>query len=277
MGLQLLAGRDFDDRDIRPPAGSTTETEYRSVIVSESFARRYFGEHRNPVGYRIGFGSNPDVVTTTEIIGVVKGFNRRSLRDDSEQAFVPYWDRGTGGGTFYVRVQNNGGDPETAFASMARAVAKVDPTLPVVDMIALEGQIDRSLATERMLAALSSGFGGIALLLSAVGLYGVMSFVVTNRAREIGVRMALGASRPEILWLVARDAAAMLAAGIAMALPTAWLLRRLVESQLYGIEATDQLTVAAAVLFLALVALAAAMLPARRAARIDPVTALRQD
>jgi hypothetical protein len=131
MGLQLLAGRDFDDRDVRP-IGST-EDAYRSVIVSESFARRYFGG-RNPVGYRVGFGSHPDVVTTTEIIGVVKGFTRRSLRDESEQAFVPYWDRGTGGGTFYVRVH---GDPEAAFASMYRAAGQVDPTLPVVDMIAV--------------------------------------------------------------------------------------------------------------------------------------------
>jgi ABC-type antimicrobial peptide transport system permease subunit len=104
-----------------------------------------------------------------------------------------------------------------------------------------------------------------------------MSFVVTNRTREIGVRMALGASRPGLLWLVARDAAVMLATGIAIALPCAWLLRRLVESQLYGVQATDQITVAAAVSFLALVALAAAMFPARRAARIEPVTALRQD
>jgi len=271
MGLELLAGRDFDDRDLRP-AGSTDDA-YRSVIVSESFARRYFGQ-RNPVGYRIGFGSNPDVVTNTEIIGVVKGFNRRSLRDESEQAFVPYWDRGTGGGTLFVRVQ---GDPQTAFASMYRAVERVAPALPVIDMIAAGEQIDRSLATERMLATLSSGFGAIALLLSAVGLYGVMSFVVTNRTREIGVRMALGASRGGILYLVARDAAIMLATGIAIALPAAWLLRRLVESQLYGVQPTDQLTTAAAILFLALVAIAAAMLPARRAARIEPVTALRQE
>lgn len=271
MGLQRLAGRDFDDRDVRPKG--STDNAYRSVIVSESFARRYFGD-RNPVGDRVGFGIGPGVATSTEIIGVVKGFTRRSLRDESEQVFVPYWDRGTGGGTFYVRVH---GDPEAAFASMYRAVGQVDPTLPVVDMIAVDGQIDKSLATERMLATLSSGFGAIALLLSAVGLYGVMSFVVTNRTREIGVRMALGATRSGISWLVGRDAAVMLATGIAIALPCAWLLRRFVESQLYGVQATDQITVAAAVSFLALVALLAAIIPARRAARIEPVTALRQD
>jgi predicted permease len=271
LGIPLIAGRDFDERDLRDP--NSKETAYRSIIVSDSFTRRYFGG-RNPVGYRLGFGNRPGTLTNVEIIGVVKGFSRRTLRDEIEQAFVPYWDRQSGGGAFYVRVRGN---PEAAFASIRAAVAQVDPALPVVDMITLDDQIDRSLATERMLAILSSGFGAIALLLSAVGLYGVVSFVVTNRTREIGVRMALGATRHGVVWLVVRDALVMIGAGIAIALPCAWLLRGLVKAQLFDVTAVHGPTIAAAAAFLTVVALGAAMLPSWRATLVNPTEALRPE
>ena len=126
-----------------------------------------------------------------------------------------------------------------------------------------------------MLATLSSGFGAIALLLSVVGLYGVMSFVVTHRTQEIGVRLALGATRSAVVWLIVRDALVMIGAGTAIALPCAWALRRLVEAQLFGVSAVDGPTIAAASGLLALVALGAAMLPAWRAASVSPTEALR--
>jgi predicted permease len=271
LGLQLVAGRDFEQRDLNP--SGSVEPAYRSVIVSESFARRYFN-NRSPIGYRLGFGRNPGTPTTVEIVGVVKGFSRRTLRDDIEQAFVPFWDRPAGGGTFYVKVH---GKPEAAFAAIRAAVDQVDPALPVVDMITLDDQIDLSLATERMLAALSSGFGAIALILSAVGLYGVMSFVVTNRTREIGVRMALGATRSGVMWLVVRDALFMIAVGTVIALPCAWSLRRLVEAQLFGVTAAHGPTIAAAAGFLVAVALVAAVVPSWRATRVSPSHALRPE
>jgi len=274
LGTRLVAGRNFDERDLRE--AESTETAYRSIIVSETFARRYFG-NRSPVGYRLGFGNRPDTRTTVEIIGVVKGFSRRTLRDDRddiEQAFVPYWDRQSGGGTFYVKVR---GKPEAAFASIRTAVAQVDPTLPVVDMITLDDQIDRSLATERMLATLSSGFGAIALLLSVVGLYGVISFVAAHRTHEIGIRMALGATRGSAVWLIARDALVMIGTGIAIALPCLWALSRFIDAQLFGVRAVDGPTIAGASALLGLVAIASAMLPAWRAASVSPTKALRYE
>ncbi|HEY2981503.1 MAG TPA: ABC transporter permease [Anaerolineales bacterium] len=269
LGAQLVAGRDFEERDLRDR--NSKETGSRSIIVSESFARRYFGGS-SPIGHRLGFGNRPGTAANIEIVGVVRGFSRRNLRDEIEQAFVPFWDRDSGDGTFYVKVL---GKPEAAFASIRAAVAQVDPVLPIVNMVTLDDQIDQSLTTERMLATLSSGFGAIALLLSVVGLYGVMSFVVTRRTQEIGIRMALGATRSTAMWLVVRDAVVMIGAGTATALPCVWALGRLVEAQLFGVRAVDGLTIAAASSLLALVALGAAMLPAWRAASVSPTEALR--
>jgi len=268
----ILAGRNFDERDLRDP--ESQDMAYRSIIVSESFARRYFGA-RSPVGYRVGFGARPDTQTTVEIIGVVKGFSRRTMRDDRdgiEQAFVPYWDRGTGGGTFYVRVK---GRPEAAMASIRAAVAAVDAGLPVVGMTTLDEQIGRSLATERLLAALSSGFGLIAMLLSVVGLYGVISFVAAHRTQEIGIRIALGATRGEAVWLIARDAMVMIGAGIAAGVPCVWWLSRFVEAQLYGVAGLDAASIVGACTVLTVVGLGAAILPAWRAATVSPTDALR--
>jgi predicted permease len=274
LGTPFLAGRNFDERDLREP--KSKDTAYRSIIVSETFARRYF-EGRSPVGYRIGFGNRPDTRTTVEIIGVVKGFSRRNLRDDRddiEQAFVPYWDGQTGGGSFYVRVR---GKPEGAFDSIRAAVAQIDPALPVVDMTTLDDQIARSLTTERMLALLSSGFGAVALLLSVVGLYGVISFVAALRTQEIGIRMALGATTRSAVWLIARDALIMFAAGTVVAFPFVLLLSRYVEGQLFGVHAFDLPTIGVASALVGLVALGSAMLPAWRAASVSPTKALRYD
>src|SRR5262249_10027735 len=136
-------------------------------------------------------------------------------------------------------------------------------------------QIDRSLNTERMLAALSSSFGTLALLLSLVGLYSVMSFVVTQRTREIGIRLALGATRRSTIWLVLGDALVMIGGGTAIALPCVWALGRLVQSQLYDIKPMDPVTILVATLVLCVTALGAALVPARRASAVSPTDALR--
>jgi ABC-type antimicrobial peptide transport system permease subunit len=147
--------------------------------------------------------------------------------------------------------------------------------LPISYFRTLDEQINRSLNTERMLAALSASFGMLALALSVVGLYGVMSFVVTQRTREIGIRLALGATRLSTVWLVLGDALVMIAGGTAIALPCVWALGRLVESQLYDVKPTDPVTIIAATLVLCSTALGAALIPARRASAVNPTDALR--
>lgn len=176
------------------------------------------------------------------------------------------------GATFYIKVR---GTPEQAIPSIRQIVRQADPRLPILWFRALEDQVNRSLSTERLLAALSGSFGALALLLSLIGLYGVMSFVVTRRTREIGIRLALGTTGASAIRLVMRDAVGMIAAGMAIALPCVAALGKLVQSQLFGVTATDPPTVAAAALVLAAGALAAAFIPAWRASNVNPTDALR--
>jgi ABC-type antimicrobial peptide transport system permease subunit len=211
------------------------------------------------------------------IVGVVATISYRTVREESEQAYFPIVsDESSKGnffaGNFYVRIQ---GSPEAASQSIRAILRKADPTLPVTYFRTLDEQVSRSLTTERMLAALSGSFGTLALLLSLVGLYGVMSFAVTQRTHEIGIRVALGATRFAAVWLVLRDALVMTAAGIALALPCVWALGRVVESQLYGVKPTDPGTIAAATLILCATALGAALIPAHRASSVSPTDALR--
>jgi predicted lysophospholipase L1 biosynthesis ABC-type transport system permease subunit len=242
----------------------------RVAIVNEAFVERYFGG-RNPLGAHLAMGSRPDAKPDIEIIGVVEDISYRSVRERWEQAYFPIGAEYSGS-NFYVRFR---GTPESAFAVIRAIIRNVDPALPITYFRTFDEQVNRSLSTERMLAALSTGFGTLALLLSLVGLYGVMSFVVTQRTREIGIRLALGATRLSTIWLVLRDALVMIAGGTAIALPCVWALGRLVESQLYDIKPTDPVTILAATLVLCSTALGAALLPARRASAVNPTDALR--
>jgi predicted permease len=267
LNVHLLAGRDFDEHDSRP-AG---EPGRPCAIVNEAFVKRYL-TGRDPLGVRIGAGSGPDVKPGIPIVGVVTNFNYRGLREESEQAFFPIFDNDDFGATFYVKVR---GTPEQAFRAIRGVVRNADPQLPILGLRTVEEQVTRSLNTERLLAALSGSFGALALLLSLIGLYGVMSFVVTRRTREIGIRLALGATGASAIRLVLRDAFTMIAAGIAIALPCVAALGKLVQSQLFGVTATDPVTVAAAALVLATGALVAAFIPAWRASNVSPTDALR--
>jgi predicted permease len=268
LGIRIVAGRDFVEHDSR----SVGEAGYRSAIVNEAFVKRYFGG-RSPLGARICQGSGPDARPNIEIIGVVADFSYRGLREESEQAYFAMFESDDDvGGTFYVRVR---GTPQGAFQSIRTIIHNADPALPITYFRTLEEQVNRSLNTERMLATVSGGFGTLALLLSLVGLYGVMSFVVTQRTREIGIRLALGATPASAIWLVLRDVLVMIAAGTAIALPCVWALGRLVESQLFGVKPTDATAIAAATLLLTSAALGAALIPARRAAAVNPTDALR--
>ncbi len=271
LGVRVVEGRNFDDRD----AHEDPKRGFRSAIVNERFARRYFPD-RSPLGARIAFGAAPNVETTIEIVGVVPTFSRRArgLRDPEEQAFFPFFEGTIGASMLYVRTRV---PSAAAFASMRAAVRRIDPALPIAELRTLDDQLDRALQNERLLAVLATAFAGLAILLAVVGLYGVTSFVVTRRTREIGIRMALGATRGAALWLVVRDTAAMVIAGVAMAVPVVWGLGRLVENQLFGVGATDAATIAAAAALIAVAAIAATALPARRATTLNPVEALRYE
>jgi predicted permease len=268
LGVRVLAGRDFDQSDTRP-AG---EIGPRCAIVNQAFVKRYLAG-RDPLGVLIARGGGgADVKPNSRIVGVVADMSYRGLRDNSEQVFFPLFEHDDTGATFYIKVR---GAPEQAIPSIRRLVRQDDPRLPILWFRTLDDQVNRSLNTERMLAALSGSFGALALLLSLVGLYGVMSFVVTRRTREIGIRLALGATRASALRLVLRDAVTMIAAGVALALPCVAALGKLVQSQLFGVTATDPATIAAAAMVLAAGALAAAFIPAWRASNVSPTDALR--
>jgi FtsX-like permease family len=243
--------------------------------VNELFARRYF-PGGSPLGARMAYGTAPNVETTIEIVGVVPTFSRRarSLRAPEEQAFFPFFEGTIGGSMLYVRTRV---PSAAAFASMRAAVRTVDPALPIEELRTLDDTLDRALQNERLLAVLATAFAGLAILLAVVGLYGVTSFVVTRRTREIGIRMVLGATRGTALCLVIRDTAFMVVAGVVLAVPLVWALGRLVESQLFGVRATDTSTIAAAAVLITGAALAATALPARRATTLNPVEALRYE
>jgi ABC-type antimicrobial peptide transport system permease subunit len=207
-----------------------------------------------------------------EIIGVVRTFSYRGMRDVEDQVYFPFFQMPVGGANYWIRTRVAAA---SLFGAVRTAIHDADPSLPTVRMRTVDAQVDRSLANERLLAMLATAFAGLATLLALVGVYGVMSFVVSHRTREIGIRVALGASRGRAVWLILKEAAAMLVCGVAIALPAAWSLGRLLESQLFGVHATDWPTATGAATLIALVALTASALPVRRATAISPIEALR--
>jgi predicted permease len=277
LGVRVLAGRDFNDRDAHEVIAASSvgagPPGFRSAIVNESFARRYFGD-RSPIGARLGLGNQTDTPTNIEIVGVVNTFSYRGLRETDDQAFVPYFEGAFGGGAFWVRTRV---PAALAFPSIRTAIRQIDPALLIAGMRTVDDQIDQGLVNERLLATLASGFAALAILLALVGVYGVTSFVVTRRTREIGIRVALGATRTAAAWLILRDSALMLAAGVALALPVVWFLGRFIESQLFGVHPMDWRTVSIATVLVALGALLASALPARRATSVNPIQALRHE
>jgi ABC-type antimicrobial peptide transport system permease subunit len=188
------------------------------------------------------------------------------------QVFVPSW--GRNGVVYYIRT--NVGSA-SAFNVARNEVKQLDATMPVYEMKTVEGQLDETLLTDRLIALLSAGFGLLATILASIGLYGVMAFVVARRRKELGIRLALGAQPGLLIWMVMREVLVLLAMGLAVGIPSAMILGRYVSTVLYGIKPSDPWMATSTVLLLTVVSAAAGLIPARRAARIDPILALRYE
>ena len=265
MQIPILLGRDFRMTDGR---GAPLV-----CIVNERFARKFFKDG-NATGRHIGMGGDPGTKLDIEIIGVVRDTKYEGMRDEVPlEVYRPYHQMNFVLGMYsYVRTARA---PEQVFAGVRSVVNNLDANLPISEMKTLEKQLDESLLTERLVATLSTGFGLLATLLAAVGLYGVMAYMVAQRTREIGVRMALGAASTDVIWLVMKEVLLLAGIGIAIGLPAAYGLTRFVKSQLYGIQPNDAVTITLAVVGIAFVALLSGYMPARRATLVDPMRALR--
>jgi putative ABC transport system permease protein len=275
MGIPLIAGRDFTDRDERTAPPAKGERDFHVAIVNERFARHYFGNF-NPIGRRIGMGGNPNTPTPIEIVGLVRDSKYTDVRDEIQrQVFFPYLESSRPSGfTVYLRTRQ---PADRMFEVVRRTLREIDPNLPVFSTRTLDRQVALSLSRERLVSAMTATFGTLATLLAIVGLYGVMSYTVSRRTREIGVRVAFGASAGNIRWLVIREVLVITAAGIGVGLPAAWWLGRYVSAQLYGVEPTDAVTFIGATLLLMIVAVLAGLVPSTRAAKLDPTSALRAE
>lgn len=264
MGIRLVEGRDFRTSDqMQTP---------RVAIVNRKFADYYFGG-KSPVGHYLGRGGPGAVGYDVEIVGMVEDSMYEGPREGiHKQVFVPHY--GKTSAAVYVRAAAN---TAQIFSQVRETVKRLDSRLPIYDLKTLESQFDEILLTERLIALLSAGFGLLATMLAAIGLYGVMAFVVTRRTKEMGVRMALGAKQSEVVWLVMKEVLLLLVLGLAIGLPSAALLGKYIASQLYGIQPGDPVVAGITMFVLIAVASLAGLIPARRASRIDPILALRYE
>jgi predicted permease len=265
MRIPILLGREFTPADrLGAP---------KVAVVNETMAKKYFGG--NPLGRKLAFGGRSKVIDI-EIVGVVKDQKSNNLREEIPRfVYVPVLQRENPSQiAFYARTDI---DPAQMANALRREVQRVDANMPVTELKSMEVQVSESLFVERLVAMLSAFFGLLATVLAAIGLYGVMAYTVARRTREIGVRMALGAERSVVLWMVMKEVALLALIGVLIGLPAAVGLGRYVQSQLFGLEPTDPFTLGLATLSLVIVAFFAGYIPADRATRIDPMIALRYE
>jgi len=269
LGIPLLAGRAFTVRDVGPA---------KYAIINQSFAREYLPEG-NPIGRRFGL-VNSDIATNPqpdiEVIGLIPDLKYRDLRETPPaQAYFPYYqDTKFRFMNFYLRTEM---DPRILVDPLRERMRQFDPNVPLVGLQTVNEQIGNSLRTERLVASLSAVFGGLATLLAAIGVYGVLAYAVTRRTREMGIRMALGATCANVVGIVMREAAIMVISGLVVGVPLALALAELIRSQLFALGPRDPLTLLGAVLVLGLAGGFAGFLPALRASSVNPTTALRQE
>jgi len=266
VGAPIVSGREFTAAD--------NATAPKVAIINEMLAKRFFPK-RDPVGLHLGLGIH-NVTPDIRIVGVVKDNKQAHVRSATDPyMFFPYAQRDNlTSMTFYVRTQQ---DPLLIADELRDSVRSLDPKLPVYDLRTFARVVDEDLLAERMIAGLSASFGVLAAFLAALGIYGVLSYLVVRRTREIGIRMALGAESGQVRTLIYKEVGFMVLAGAAVGLPLAYALARLSESLLFGVRAGSLDIYALALTVIALVAVAACYVPVRRATRVDPMVALRYE
>jgi predicted permease len=264
MEMPMRVGRMFTDRD--------DSKAPKVAIINETAARKYFA-NENPIGQHIG--SNVEQAGQIEIVGILRDAKYDSVRDEVPPTmYMPYLQRPLQGAVFHVRTA---GDPAGAIAVIRDAMRRIDPNLPLMNVATQIEVVEKKLQPERVFAQAYAAFGALALLLASVGLFGLMSYSVARRTNEIGIRMALGAQRGDVLRLVMGESMTLVVAGVAIGLAAAIAAGRLVATLLYGLAATDAPTMIAGVFVLIAVSAIAGYLPARRAARVDPLVALHYE
>jgi predicted permease len=274
LGVPLLAGRDFGPQDSGRFSPQPTDNSHLVAIVNQTMARQFFGD-QNPVGKRFGMsGRSPALL---EVIGVVKDTKFGSLREKiAPMFFLPFSQANTGRGQMTLEV-HIAGDATGIAAAIRREARALDPNALPFAVETLDAQVAASLSQERLIAFLSSLFGGLAWALASVGVYGLMSYNVARRTRELGIRMALGARAGDVLRIVWQDTLALLGLGILIGLPVAMGMGRLLSVLLFGLTPSDPVTLSAAAAIMLVTGTVAGYWPARRASRVDPMVALRYE
>jgi macrolide transport system ATP-binding/permease protein len=267
MQIPVVLGRGLEDRDIALP---------RVVVVNQVFASKFF-PNQNPIGRAIGIGDAKDPADIM-IVGVAKTSHYNSVREQEipPVACIPYSQNVAGLRQAFFEVRM-AGDPLALTAAVRRVVARTSPGVPLTDMSTQSREIDQTIGQQRIFANLCTCFAVLALLIACVGRYGTMAYAVARRTGEIGIRMALGAQRGSIIWMVMREVVTLASVGLVIGLAAAWETTRFVESFLFGTKPNDPLTISISVLILACAGLAAGYAPAWRASRTDPMTALRKE
>jgi predicted permease len=265
MQIPLLAGRTFNTQD--------TSTSRHVAIISERMAKDLFPPGVNPIGHHYYTGFDPIPDTDVKVIGIVKDVKFGNLQEPLQYIdYIPNPHHPWGYGTLAVRYEGN-------FTAVSNAVQQtihsVDRTLPISRISTLDEQVARSITNQRLVAQLSAFFGLLAVFLSCIGIYGLMSYMVGRRTSEIGIRIAIGASRANVRWLVMREIVLLVAIGVAIGIPITLAGSRVVTNMLFGLRGTDTASLLGSVVVLILVSIMAGYLPARRAAQIDPMVALR--
>jgi predicted permease len=266
MQIPLVAGRAFDSRD--------TATSQRVAIISEHMAKTLFPPDIDPIGHSYHIG-DPESPYDQQVIGIARDVKFGDLVENPDTIdYLPYIQDNCCVGDFEARYT---GSFSAISPAVQQTIHSIDRTLPITHVTTLDEQVARSITNQRLVAQLSTFFGLLAVFLSSIGIYGLMSYVVSRRTNEIGIRMALGAARSNVCWLILREILLLVAIGIALGIPITLAGSRFVTTMLYGLKGADPISLIAAVVFLLAIAAIAGYLPARRASKIDPMIALRYE